>query len=124
MTMPPQGDTSISHAIDALESHGMVLNRASKRYIKEGGAPFHLLQERKCRLVIQIKLVNHDNQRMSHFVSWDGHTLHDYPHNSKVNDTFNRTSKKGCDNVFAKMYRRDFKNWQITNVYYLLDLDP
>ena len=124
MAMPSQGDTSISHANNALASHGMVLNRASKRYMREGGAPFHLLQERKCRLVIQIKLTNHDNQKMCHFVSWDGHTIHDSPHNSKVNDTFDRASKKGSDNVFEKMYRRDFKNWQITNVYDLLDLNP
>ena len=124
MAMPSQGDTSISHANNALASHGMVLNRASKRYIREGGAPFHLLQERKCRLVIQIKLTNHDNQKMCHFVSWDGHTIHDSPYNSKVNDTFDRASKKGSDNVFEKMYRRDFKNWQITNVYDLLDLNP
>jgi len=62
---------------------------------------------------------------MSHCVSWDGHTILDYyPHNSKVNDTFNRASKKGSDNVFTKMYQRDFKNWQITNVYDLLDLNP
>jgi len=120
--MPSQGDTSISHANNALASHGMVLNRASKRYMREGGAPFHLLQERKCRLVIQIKLTNHDNQKMSHFVSWDGHTIHDSPYNSMVNNTFDRASKKGSDNVFGKMYRRDFKNWQITNVYDLLDL--
>ena len=124
MAMPSQGDTSISHANNALASHGMVLNRASKRYMREGGAPFYLLQERKCRLVIQIKLTNHDNQKMCHFVSWDGHTIHDSPHNSKVNDTFDRASKKGSDNVFEKMYRRDFKNWQITNVYDLLDLNP
>ena len=124
MAMPSQGDTSISHANNALASHGMVLNRASKRYMREGGAPFHLLQEQKCRLVIQIKLTNHDNQTMCHFVSWDGHTIHDSPYNSKVNDTFDRASKKGSDNVFEKMYRRDFKNWQITNVYDLLDLNP
>ena len=124
MAMPSQGDTSISHANNALASHGMVLNRASVRYRREGGAPFHLLQERKCRLVIQIKLTNHDNQKMCHFVSWDGHTIHDSPYNSKVNDTFDRASKKGSDNVFEKMYRRDFKNWQITNVYDLLDLNP
>ena len=124
MAMPSQWDTSISHANNALASHGMVLNRASVRYRREGGAPFHLLQERKCRLVIQIKLTNHDNQKMCHFVSWDGHTIHDSPHNSKVNDTFDRASKKGSDNVFEKMYRRDFKNWQITNVYDLLDLNP
>jgi hypothetical protein len=124
MAMPSQGDTSISHANNALASHGMVLNRASKRYMREGGAPFHLLQERKCRLVIQIKLTNHDNQKMCHFVSWDGHTIHDSPYNSKVNDTFDRASNKGSDNIFEKMYRRDVKNWQITNVYDLLDLNP
>ena len=61
--MPSQGDTSISHANNALASHGMVLNRAYKKYIREGGAPFHLLQEWKCRLVIQIKLINHDHQK-------------------------------------------------------------
>ena len=97
---------------------------ASERYRREGGAPFHLLQERKCRLVIQIKLTNHDNQKMCHFVSWDGHTVHDSPYNSKVNDIFDRASKKGSDNVVKKMNRRDFKNWQITNVYDLLDLNP
>ena len=77
--------------------------------MREGGAPFYLLQERKCRLVIQIKLTNHDNQKMCHFVSWNGHTIHDSPYNSKVNDTFDRASKKGSDNVFEKMYLRDFK---------------
>jgi hypothetical protein len=84
MAMQSQGDTSISHANNALASHGMVLNRASERYRREGGAPFHLLHERKCRLVIQIKLTNHDNQKMCHFVSWDGHTIHDSPYNSNM----------------------------------------
>ena len=37
MAMPSQGDTSISHANNALASHGMVLNRASKRYMRGGG---------------------------------------------------------------------------------------
>ena len=53
---------------------------------------------------------------MSHFVSWDDHAVHDPPYNNKGNVTFNRASKKGSDNVFEKMYQRDFKNLQITNV--------
>ena len=53
---------------------------------------------------------------MSHFVSWDDHTVRDSPYNSKVNVTFDRASKKGSDNVFEKMYQRYFKNWEITNV--------
>ena len=53
---------------------------------------------------------------MSHFVSWDVHTVNDFPYNSKVNDTFYRAIKKGSDSVFEKMYKRDFKNWEITNV--------
>ena len=36
MARPSQGDTSISHANNALASHGMVLNRASKRYMRGG----------------------------------------------------------------------------------------
>ena len=95
MAMPSQGGTSISHANNALASHGMISNQPSKRYIRERWAPFHLLQERKCRLVIQIKLINHDKQRMSHLVYRDGHTILDYSHNSKVSDIFNHASKKG-----------------------------
>ena len=71
--------------------------------MREGWAPFHLLQDQKYRLVIQIKLTNHDNQTMSHFVSLDSHTVHDSPYNSKVDVTFDRVSKKESDNVFEKM---------------------
>ena len=53
---------------------------------------------------------------MSHFVSWDDHTVHDSPYNNKMNVTFNRASKKGSYNVFEKMYQRELKNWEITNV--------
>ena len=53
---------------------------------------------------------------MSHFVSWDDHTIRDSPYNSKVNVTFDRASKKGSGNAFEKMNQRDFNNWEITNV--------
>ena len=118
--MPRSGDTAISCANEALKGHGMILRVVSKEYHKKGGAAFHLMQERQCRLVINIKLTNRKKQVMSHFISWDGKIIYDQPQMSVVNDTYDQAREKGSKNVFEKLYKKtDFLSWQITGIYRL-----
>jgi len=117
--MPRSGDTAITCANEALKPHRMLLKPVSKEYHQNGGAAFHLMKERQCKLVINIKLTNTKNQVMSHFISWDGKTLYDQPEMSIVNDTYDR-HEKGSKKVFEKLYKKtDFRSWQITSIYRL-----
>ena len=63
--MPGEGDTSILNIKDALAAQDLQLERVTGKYIKKGGAPYHLLQEHNCRLIINIKLTNQKKQTMS-----------------------------------------------------------
>ena len=121
-SMPTEGDTSIEDTNRCLAKHGMVLERVSGDYIKKGGAPLHLLQiQKRCRIIIHIRLVNLKNEVANHFVAWDGSTVFDRPKNAGVNKTSDRATKKSCDAVFERLYpKKQFLSWQITNVYELL----
>jgi hypothetical protein len=90
--MPAEGDTSVSDLTNALATHGLSLFPVSGEYIKKGGAPYHLLQEHQCKLVINLRLTDLDGVSMSHFVAWDGDCIHDRPYTSKVNNTYDRTN--------------------------------
>ena len=56
--MPKEGDTSVKNIKHALADNGLILQRVGGKYIKKGGAPFHLLKERNCRIIVNIKLTN------------------------------------------------------------------
>ena len=118
--MPAEGDTSVADLANALAAHGLSLVPVSGEYIKKGGAPFHLLQEHQCKLVINIRLTDLDGDPMSHFVAWDGECIHDRPYLSKVNNTYDRTNPEKSKLAFAKLFKTtEFKSWQITSVYRL-----
>ena len=76
-SMHVEGDTSIIDISNALSAHGLMLERVAAKYIRKGRAPFHLLQENDCRLVINIKLTNLEGRTMCHFVAWDGKVIYD-----------------------------------------------
>ena len=118
--MPAEGDTSVVDLANALAAHGLSLVPVSGEYIKKGGAPFHLLQERQCKLVINLRLTDLDGDPMSHFVAFDGECIHDRPYISKVNNTYDRTNPEKSKLAFAKLFKKtEFQSWQITSVYRL-----
>ena len=122
-SMPIMGDTSIMRVEGALASHGLILNRVNAKYIKKNGAPYNLLQERKCRLVIGIKLTSLDGRPMNHFVGWDGTVIYDQPFASVVNEFRDRSSTEMSNAVFEKLYEKTaFRDWQVTAVYELVEL--
>ena len=119
--MPPVGDTSIAVANKALLGHGIRLDPANKEYLVSGNRAYQILQEHKCRLILNIQLIDLDCQAASHFVAWDGMVIHDWPFSSNLNNTFDRTLE-GAKNVFDKLYKDkdNMKSWRITSVYRLM----
>jgi hypothetical protein len=118
--MAPQGDTSVATVNTVLTSHGMVLERDNCPYICDGGAPYNLLQLKECRLVVKLKLKDHADREIDHFVAWDGKVIHDHPCSVRVNDSSDR-KKVNCKKIFWKLLlKTDFKKWQITNIYRLV----
>ena len=102
-SMPANRDTSILRINNALTTQGLILNQVNGRYIKKHGAPYNLLQERKCRLIIGIKLTSLDGRPMYHFVGWDGAVIYDKPFANKVSDFRDRSSAQLSNLVFAKL---------------------
>ena len=91
-------------------------------YHKKNGAPFHLLQEYRCQLVINIILVNIKQQTMSHFIAWDGSRLHDQGYVSIVN-TIDRSNEEESNKVFEELYnKRNILSWQTSKVHELVGL--
>ena len=94
-------------------------------YIRKGGAPFHLLQEQDCSLIIHIKLTDLKYRTMSYFVAWDGIFIYGKPFNSQVNKTQDRTNPERSKMVFSKLYpKSEFSSWQITAVFQLVSRQP
>ena len=119
--MPAEGDTSPEHLTEALAAHGLTLERASKNFFLAGGPrSFHLLQETECKLVLHLNLVDFEDEKHSHFVAWDGQTIHDSPHSLKIykND---RRSNEASKEAFGKLYD-ECRQHEITTVYRLKDL--
>ena len=118
--MPAEGDTSVADLANALRVHGLSLVPVSGEYRKKGGVEFNLLQERRCKLVINLRLTDLDGDAMSHFVAWDGDCIHDRPYLSKVNSTYDRTNPEKSKLAFAKLFKpTEFQSWQVTSVYRL-----
>jgi hypothetical protein len=119
--MPAEGDTSVADLTNALSAHGLSLVPVSGEYRKKGGVEFNLLQERQCKLVINLRLTDLDGDPMSHFVAFDGECIHDRPYLSKVNNTYDRTNPEKSKLAFAKLFKpTEFQSWQVTSVYRLL----
>ena len=118
--MPVEGDTSVADLTNALSAHGLSLVPVSGEYRKKGGVEFNLLQERQCKLVINLRLTDLDGDPMSHFVAFDGECIHDRPYISKVNSTYDRTNPEKSKLAFGKLFpKTEFTLWQITSVYRL-----
>ena len=119
-SMPAQGDTSVSHIKNALATHGLLLKAVNGKYLQTGGAPFHLLKESNCKLIIHIKLIQ-EGETLSHFVAWDGKIITDKPKSSMVNSSSDRRNAKMSNLVFEKLFpKSEFSSWQITAVYQLI----
>ena len=94
--------------------------RVNGKYLRKGGAPYHIVQERCYKLMINIRLTNTKGCVMSHFVAWDGKNIIDQPFMSRVNETFDRNDPKMSKKAFGKLYPKvDFLSWQITGVFEL-----
>ena len=121
--MPKEGDTSIMDIESALRECGLKLELKNNMYIKKGGAAYHLLHEKNCRLIIRIKLVNLKGQNMTHFVAWDGKTVYDNPYNLDVDSDKDRETKHASKMAFGGLYpRTEFLSWQITAVFKLIEI--
>ena len=86
----------------------MVLRRANATYNQQGGYPFHLLKELNHKLLIHTKLVDilHGTGAASHFISWDGKSLWDYPDSLRVNQNNKQATPKESNLIFKKLYRK------------------
>ena len=102
-----------------LDRLGLSLERAPE-YFKKGHTAAHLLlQERTCKLVVHVHLTDADENKISHFVAWDGSTVIDHPYNVKVNSSSDRSSPVKSQEAFDKLFKRYYKKWQITSVHRL-----
>ena len=104
--MPVEGDTSISEIVSALASHRLRLLRVNGEYIRKGGAPFHILQRRECKLIVKIKLVHIDGEASNHFVAWDGLDIYDEPFLCKITRNDRKDAKKARKRSVGSTPRR------------------
>jgi hypothetical protein len=111
---PKDRDTSPGDLFQVLATHGLSLQRASKDYFLPGSPRCqHLLKEVDCALVVHLLL----DRKHSHFVAWDGKTIHDDPYSLEIS-RMDRTTSKASEAVFSKLYQ-DCEEWDITAVYRL-----
>ena len=119
--MLAEGDTSILIIEYALTTHGLLLKPVSDQYIQTGGAPFHLLKEHDCKLIINTKLTNLEDKPMSHFVAWEGKIITNHPQSIIVNNTSDHRNPEMSNLFFKKIYpKTKFLSWHITSVYQLI----
>lgn len=119
--MPPEGDTSVDDISGALSSHGLKLVPVTDQYDKTGGRVFNILQEHKCQLILDLKLVSQEGDKMYHSVGYDGQVVHDHPHNININRVSDRLDKRCAEGVFDKLYKEqeNFKDWDVLRVWRL-----
>jgi hypothetical protein len=123
-SMPTEGDTSVKNIGCALKGSRLMLKQVNSRFLKSGGAPYNLFQESNCRIIIRIKLTDRMGLIMWHFVAWDGDVVFDAPYSNKINMRRDRASPVASKLAFGRLYpKTEFKNWQITAVYELIDLE-
>ena len=75
-------------------------------YIRKGGAPFHILQRRECKLIVKIKLVHIDGEASNHFVAWDGLDIYDEPFLCKITRNDRKDAKKARKRLVGSTPRR------------------
>ena len=97
-SMPVEGNTMIKDVSPALARQCFKLISVGGSYHKKNGAPFHLLQEYQCQIVINIILVNLKQQTMYHFIVWDDSHLYDQGYVSIVN-TRDRSNEEESSKV-------------------------
>ena len=108
----------VGDMLGVLNSLGWTLVPVGMRYRAEGHF-LNLMQEKKCRVIVNIKLTNHEGETWRHFVAWDGSIIHDHPCNCKVNKISDRT-KKGSRILFKKCFpKEEFKEAQVCSVFEL-----
>ena len=96
------------------------MTRVNGKYLRKGGAPYHIVQERSAKLVINIKLTGKNECLMSHFVAWDEKNIIDQPFMCRVNEKSDRNDPKMSKRAFEKLFpKADYLNWQITGVFEL-----
>ena len=71
---------------------GVSFEHVSSRYLREGGALFHLFRETECKLLVCLELGDTKVQLCKHAVAFDGRVVHDRPLSAKVNLTWDRVS--------------------------------
>ena len=117
--MPKGRDAAPQDLKNELDRLGLSLERAPE-YFKKGHTAAHLLlQERTCKLVVHVHLTDADENKISHFVAWDGSTVIDHPCNVKVNSSSDRSSPVKSQEAFDKLFKAYCKTWQITSVHRL-----
>ena len=114
-------DVSIADLIPILANHQIWLERMNEKYIRKGGAPYHILQSRNSKLIIHVKLTTCPKRKvLHHFVAWDGTHIIDNPHNCWVNKTTDRIDSHSCKAAFGKIFpKNEFLAWQIIGVFEL-----
>ena len=120
-------DLCLQDLIPIVAPLGLQFRRVTGRYMLKGGAPLNLFRNTepgKCKLLISVRLTDLKGRLCRHFVAFDGSVIYDKPLCAKVNRSWDRATKKSCDNVFLKLFpREEFLSWQIVRVFELVTTD-
>ena len=114
-------DFCLLDLVPSLKPLGVRVKRVTSRYMRKGGGPLHLLQstkKEKCKLLIQVQMVDLEGDVLRHCVAFDGRVIYDTPSDVQVNLTWDRETKDSCDRVFGKLFpEEEFQRWQIIGVF-------
>ena len=122
-SMPSEGDTKVEKMGYALAGSDLGLKQVNSKFLRKGGAPYHLFKENDCRIIIRLRLTDRMDRNIWHFVAWDGDVIFDYPYSNKINMRRDRASPEASNLAFGRLYpETEFENWQVTRVYELVEL--
>ena len=122
-SMPSEGDTKREMMRCALARSDLVLKQVNNKFLKKGGAPYHLFKENECQIIIRLQLTDRMGRIIWHFVAWDGGVIFDYPYSNKINMRIDRASQEASNLAFGRLYpETEFENRQVTRVYELVEL--
>ena len=117
-------EPQVGDMIGVLQSRGWTLAPVGMRYRANGGQLFNLMQEKKCSLILNIMLTDHEGDSWRHFVAWDGSIIHDHPYICKVNKVSDRT-REGSRALFKKFFpQEDYKKARVCSVFELQRCPP
>ena len=115
------GDVTPKNLRPRLAPLGVSFQHVSGRYLREGGAPYHLFKETACKLIICLDLDDTKGRLCKHAVAFDGRVVHDKPLSAQVNLTWDRASTTSSNNVFLGLFpKSEFRRWHIVRVFELL----